>query len=159
MQQQPYPNYPYYGQPMYHPQTPYMGQNGPPPPGPSGYPQYYGPQPPPSAPQHPNPPAPSPYSFDPAAYTTQQNVAPTTNAPRRHRRNPTIPAATAPPTAPLKSAMKKTMAVFNAPAQFHNPFSSQPQNQVPTQMPRPRVYSNPSVPQPARDDDRAPLRT
>ena len=157
MQQQPYPNYPYYGQPMYHPQTPYVGVNGPPP-GPShGYPPFYGPQPPPSAPQHPNPPAPAPYNFDPAAYATQQNAPPTANTPRRHRRNRTIPAA---PTAPLKSAMKKTMAVFNTPAQFHNPFSSQPQNQIPTQMPRPRVYSNPSAPQHSRDEhERAPLRT
>jgi len=156
MQQQSYPNYPYYGQPMYHPQTPYVG----PPPGPShGYPPFYGPQQPPSAPQHPNPPAPSPYSFDAAAYATQPNPPPTTNTSRRHRRNPTMPTATAPPTAPLKSAMKKTMAVFNAPAQFHNPFSSQPQNHTTTQMPRPRVYSNPSVPQHMRDEhDRAPLR-
>lgn len=52
------------------------------------------------------------------------------------------------------------MAVFNAPAQFHNPFSTQqqPQNQIPTQMPRPRVYSNPNVPQHMRDEpDRGPL--
>lgn len=157
MQQQPYSNYPYYGPPMYHPQTPYVGVNGPPP-GPShGYPPFYGPQQPPSAPQHPNPPAPAPYSFDAAAYTTQQNAAPTTKTSRRHRRNQTTPAA---PTAPLKSAMKKTMAAFNAPTQFYNPFSSQPQNQISTHTPRPRVYSNPNAPQQVRDEhDRAPLRT
>ncbi|KAF8168112.1 hypothetical protein B0H34DRAFT_792758 [Crassisporium funariophilum] len=151
-QQQQYGNYPYYGQPMYPPHTPYMGASGPP--GPSnGYPPFYGPpnpQPPAQAPQNPNPPAPSPYSFDAAAYAVKPGTG-TTSQSRRHRRNQTIPAPAA--AAPLKSAMKKTMnnvmntAETSIARQFSNSFGqSQPQNAPPPHN-RSRVYSNPPNPQ------------
>lgn len=149
--QQPYSNYPpYYGQPMY-PHTPYMGPTSPTsPPGPSsGYPPFYGPQQPAPAPPTGNLPAPAPYSFDAAAYAVKPGHPigqPATS--RRHRRNQTTPTTQPAPTAPLKSAMKKTMNVFNVAEntlgrQFSNPFSHSQQNPAP-QFPRPRVQSNPS---------------
>ncbi|KAF8905569.1 hypothetical protein CPB84DRAFT_1893187 [Gymnopilus junonius] len=122
--QQPYSNYPpYYGQPMY-PHTPYMGQAGPPGPS-SAYP--------PSMvlsslhllhPQEISPPLPRILSMPPRMLLSQ-----------------------AAPSAPLKSAMKKTMNVFNAAEntlgrQFSNPFSHAQQNPAPP-FPRPRVQSNP----------------
>ena len=130
------------------------------PPGPSnGYPPFYGPpaQAPVPAPQNPNPPAPSPYSFDAAAYAV--NPGPNSTLPKRHRRNQTTPAA--PPPAPLKSAMKKTVAdAFNSAEQsitrqFTNTFHPQPQqNQNPPGPPlRNRVYSNPTNPNIPKDEN------
>ena len=149
--QQQYSTYPpYYGQPMY-PHTPYMGPTGPP--GPStGYPPFYGPQQPTPAPPTGSLPAPAMYSYDAAAYTMKPGQPAGPAPTRKHRRNQTTPATQpATPAAPLKSAMKKTMNVFNAAEnalgrQFSNPFSNSQQNQAPP-FPRPRVQSNPNKPQ------------
>ncbi|CAA7265814.1 unnamed protein product [Cyclocybe aegerita] len=165
MQQQPYGGYPYYPQPVY-PHTPYMG--GGPPPGPSGgYPPFYGPpnpQPPAPAPRNPNPPAPTPYSFDAAAYPTVRPATQHETGPqlRRHRRTLTIPTPAPTPattTAPLKSAMKKTMTVFNAFGSGDNPLTRQSSNSQhghSISKSRPRVYSNPQKPQNLVEDPPEP---
>jgi hypothetical protein len=157
--QQPYGNYSYYPHPMYN-QTPYMGPN-PQPLSNTGYPPFYGPpisQPAP-APHNNNPPAPAPYSFDAAAYNLKATPSTTVPFPKQHRRHQT--AAAAPAAPPLKSAMKKTMKVFNTAEttlgrQFSNPFHNPAANANPNpamQMPRPRAYSNPTTPQNLMRDD------
>ncbi|KAF8974047.1 hypothetical protein BDZ97DRAFT_1648230 [Flammula alnicola] len=137
-----------------------MGANGPPVPSTGGYPPFYGPpmpQPPAPAPRNNNPPAPKgiqPFDFNGGSYVLKDKKRPQ----HQHQRNQTIPAA--PAAAPLKSAMKKTMTVFNTHTaetslgrQFSNPFHHQPQNPNPT-MPRPRVHSHPTNPQHMKEDAR-----
>ncbi|KAF8198966.1 hypothetical protein BJ912DRAFT_1055087 [Pholiota molesta] len=127
----------------------------------TGYPPFYGPpisQPAP-APHNNNPPAPAPYSFDAAAYNLKTTPSTTVPFPKQHRRHQT--AAAAPAAPPLKSAMKKTMKVFNTAEttlgrQFSNPFHNPAANANPNpamQMPRPRAYSNPTTPQNLMRDD------
>lgn len=151
MQQQPYPNYgPYYYPPFPQNNAPYPSFYGGPPP----------PTQPPQAPHTNNPPGPSPYSFDAGAYNLKPNASVVAQS-RRHRKNSSTP-ATAAPAAPLKSAMKKTVNVFNQAEatigrQLSNPFynpasGSQNNPNAPMQMPRPRVYSNPTYPENVRDD-------
>ena len=141
------------------PPTPYMG--GAPPAGPSsGYPPFYGPpQPVPNS----NPPAPSPYSFDPESYVNN-HPPPVQQSSRLPRRTNTFSGQQQLPqqrhsssgAAPLKSAMKKTMTVFNnaetSTKQFFNSFNShQPSAHTPNT--RPRAYSNPTNPHNSPADD------
>ncbi|KAF9478530.1 hypothetical protein BDN70DRAFT_859951 [Pholiota conissans] len=148
--QQPYGNYAYYPHPIYN-HTPYIAPNS------QSHPPFYGPpisQQPQPAPHNNNPPAPAPYSFDAAAYNLKSapNAAPP--FPKQHRRHQTT--AAAPASMPLKSAMKKTMKVFNTAEAtigrqfsnpFHNPAANNQTTGPTTQMPRPRAYSNPTTPQ------------
>lgn len=137
---------------------------GAPPAGPSnGYPPFYGPPQPHPAPPNPNPPAPSPYSFDADSYIN--NGPPPVQQPSRQpRRTNTFSGQQSAPqrqsstngATPLKSAMKKTMTVFNnaesSTKHFFNSFNSQ-QPSAQTPATRPRAYSNPTNPQNALPDE------
>ncbi|KAJ3513819.1 hypothetical protein NLJ89_g2736 [Agrocybe chaxingu] len=81
---------------------------------------------------------------------------------RADRRGSTASAPTpATTTAPLKSAMKKTMTVFNAFGSGDNPLTRQSSNSqhghsISISKPRPRVYSNPQKPHNLVEDPSEP---
>lgn len=158
MSQRTYGHYPYY--PAYGAQhTPYVGAAPPPAAaGPSnGYPPFYGPPQPHPPPNNSNPPAPTPYSFDAESYINN-GPPPAIQPSRQPRRNNTFSGQPLPQrhstsgAAPLKSAMKKTMTVFNnaetSTKQFFNSLGS---SQAPAT--RPRAYSNPSNPRNSLADE------
>lgn len=106
-----YPNYGYYGQPMYpqqhqmHPSQMHMQQ------GPPGYPPFY--------PPHPSqqvPPAPIPVPYDPEAYA---NISAPANTKKKSRRS-SAPTGNGSAPQPLKSALKKTAAAMAATPMVHS---------------------------------------
>ena len=122
---QSYPNYPFYGQPVYQ-QGPYAGQ-GPP----NGYPPF----------NYSNNPA--PFNMPRPETHNEQAVIPPpqppqTSRPKSHRRTNTIPAPSG--SYPLKSALKRAAAAMEDP-QPANPTLSRA-----NALTRSRTYSNPTNP-------------
>jgi hypothetical protein len=137
--QQGYPSYPYYNPSAYQP--PY-GQPAPPPQQQHNpYAPYYAP---PNTSQGPQ--GPQPYTFDAAAYT-QRPDAQSRRQRKHHSFTAAPPAPPAPAPAPaLKSAMKKTMNIFQtADTSMGRQLSYPGQTENRPQI-RQRTHSNPAKP-------------